>query len=198
MMKRCCYCGKVKPLSDFHIASNFRDGHRYDCKKCRVIRSEQYYETHKNQVEEYRQKNKEHIKEYNKIYHEINREDLLAYRQATKDQIKERMRKYRQTEQGKRLAIKRRHKYRAYLRSCKINDLTREEINFILEKAKSCAICKRRFTKLKKRTLDHIVPISEGGNNTLLNIQVVCRSCNSKKNTKHYTEFNGGQLLMFV
>lgn len=43
-----------------------------------------------------------------------------------------------------------------------------------------CAFC-RKETKL---TRDHIIPLSKGGTNYISNIQPLCRSCNSKKNTK--------------
>lgn len=41
------------------------------------------------------------------------------------------------------------------------------------------------------RTLDHIVPVSKGGEHTEENLVVACRSCNSKKGTKDYLEFVG-------
>jgi len=33
-------------------------------------------------------------------------------------------------------------------------------------------------------TLDHIIPVKDGGKNTLDNLQVLCRSCNAKRNKK--------------
>ena len=44
-------------------------------------------------------------------------------------------------------------------------------------------VCKNCGTT-KDLTLDHIIPVSKGGENTLDNLQVLCRSCNSKKNNK--------------
>lgn len=40
-----------------------------------------------------------------------------------------------------------------------------------------CAICKTT----EKLTVDHIIPLSKGGSNDLNNLQILCKSCNSKK-----------------
>lgn len=61
--------------------------------------------------------------------------------------------------------------------------LVEDEWQSILDKfGNKCAICGAEG----KLTIDHIVPLSVGGSNTIDNIQPLCRSCNSRKG-------NGGQ-----
>lgn len=60
-----------------------------------------------------------------------------------------------------------------------VKDLTAEQREKIVKDSKGlCAYCGRPSKEL---TLDHIVPVSQGGNHTLDNITVACKSCNSRK-----------------
>lgn len=45
------------------------------------------------------------------------------------------------------------------------------------------AVC-RKCGSINDLTIDHIMPLSNGGTNDIKNLQVLCRSCNSKKGTK--------------
>lgn len=49
-----------------------------------------------------------------------------------------------------------------------------------------CAYCRR---KLLKYDVDHIVPLSKGGSDDRRNIQLTCKSCNSRKHAKPPMEF---------
>lgn len=60
---------------------------------------------------------------------------------------------------------------------------TKEDIDrlFVLQKSK-CANCKTNVSK--KKHVDHIVPIVGGGSNDRSNLQILCPTCNLKKNAK--------------
>lgn len=52
-----------------------------------------------------------------------------------------------------------------------------------------CNVCGKRFTVEYPPTTDHIIPLSRGGGLTFENVQALCKSCNSKKQTKIDPQF---------
>ena len=82
-MKRCSKCGIEKWLSEFSIDRKNKDGYKSHCKAC---------------VKEYREANKESIREYKKEYCEANRESInekkKEYREANRESINEYMKEY--------------------------------------------------------------------------------------------------------
>lgn len=49
-----------------------------------------------------------------------------------------------------------------------------------------CVSCERGDQPL---TVDHIIPISKGGEDTIENVQPLCRVCNSRKGSHHTTDY---------
>lgn len=51
-----------------------------------------------------------------------------------------------------------------------------------------CIFCEKKLT-LENATTDHIIPISQGGNNCQVNLIVVCSDCNSDRGTMKFYEY---------
>jgi 5-methylcytosine-specific restriction endonuclease McrA len=56
-----------------------------------------------------------------------------------------------------------------------------EKINYVKKMNYKCNFCGSE----NNPSIDHIIPISKGGKETLDNLQVLCISCNSKKGGKY-------------
>lgn len=92
-----------------------------------------------------------------------------------KEKIK--IKEYSKTEHGRAVQIAKWHRYRSRKLSGKV---TASQIRALLQTHKACVICSEN----KKLEIDHIVPLSKGGNHHISNLQVLCRSCNRKKAAK--------------
>jgi hypothetical protein len=51
-----------------------------------------------------------------------------------------------------------------------------------------CIYCERKLT-MENATTDHIVPISDGGNNSKINLVVVCFDCNNERGSTPFTTY---------
>lgn len=51
-----------------------------------------------------------------------------------------------------------------------------------------CIYCEKKLN-YENATTDHIIPISEGGNNSQVNLMVCCFSCNNERGNLEFTEY---------
>lgn len=179
----------------------------------------QYYKKNKEYFVQYRQKNQEHIKQQEKQYREDNREYLKEWRKKhyreNKEQEAERMKKWRaenkehcrqynkQYHQDNKERIRHRVKQwgkdnpekknasSAKRRARKLNasgSYTGEDRKFLFNLANyKCQML--GCIETENLHIDHIVPLSKGGRNDIINLQVLCASCNSSKNDHHNTDY---------
>jgi 5-methylcytosine-specific restriction endonuclease McrA len=168
--KICKDCGVEKPLSEYYKAVTCKDGYRGDCKACYNYRVKTYKENpivkERNKVSAtlWKANNKDKIREYNKKYR------YNAYL------------KYKETEHGKLANKRKRHKRRAIMENA--GTFTNEQWQERLaEYNYCCAYCYNPFP-VNELTIDHMLPLSRGGTNTIDNLVPSCKPCNSRKKDK--------------
>jgi len=84
------------------------------------------------------------------------------------------------TAKHKKWGLSNRHKRRAIENGLSEHHTHDEWIALCKKYGNRCLCCGKK----NKLTLDHVVPLSLGGKDTIDNIQPLCGSCNSKKHTK--------------
>ncbi len=190
-LKRCSGCGENKDKNTFHKNKKRKDGLQPFCKEC----AEKY-------DKEYREKNKEKKRAYRREYYIKNQKQERAnekkYRLKNKDQIKAYQKKYRESEEGKKSFKKSNLKYRARIKGATPSNFHAAEVfqrdGYICQNCR----CKTRpdfknTVHPKYPNLDHIIPLSKGGDHSMRNTQCLCRDCNIKKNNGQKQD----QLLLF-
>ena len=104
---------------------------------------------------------------------------------------------YLQSDQGKLITRRGRHLRRARMRNAYIEQV---DPSVIAERDKyKCHICRKRvnmnleYTHKYSATMDHLIPLSLGGDHTYANMRLAHRTCNSSKGNRAVNE----QLLLF-
>ena len=182
MAKRCAKCKTEKPYTSFSRDKSRKDGYQPYCKDCyRAYCRANRLKMRKNRAEYY-QENKEEFSERSKQYYQSNRSHLDRsngeWRLSHPERTKEIKKKWALSNIDKCLAIG--HAYRARKGGAISGpyDFTAIRNHY----GNRCLSCGRNDVKL---TIDHIIPISKGGQDTAPNIQPLCQVCNSSKGARH-------------
>lgn len=94
--------------------------------------------------------------------------------------------RYHQTPKGKAALARQSRKWRAMIKGARVNDLTDAQWSAIVAASGGrCFYCKQP----RKLTMDHLTPLSRGGDHTASNVVAACLSCNSRKNDRTLAEF---------
>ena len=141
-------------------------------------------EYNRNKCDEIKIRDRERSKQWQLNNPERTKEINKRYRGKYRKRLNEYQSEWRKTEKGKANNQRNHFKRRAREKEI-INTLTSEEWLDILKQYNyKCAYCSIEFDDETLPERDHVIPISEGGDNTKENIVPVCRSCNAKKYNK--------------
>ena len=206
--KICTKCNCEKEITEFGKNKYSKDSLQHYCKQCRnsiekikrqnpdsnhkeILRKS--YKKHKEkriqEKAEYRESNRKLLADKQKEYYRENKEECIEYqkkyRAYNKERIRDYWKMYRATEQGKTVKRNSNHKRRTLTKN---GDVTVQQLKELYLTAKNCYWCN---TKLNKNNthLDHLMPLSKGGEHTLSNLVISCPTCNLQKNAKDPYEF---------
>jgi len=200
-VKTCTKCHLELPLSSFRYKKGCRYSKSPECKKCESIRDaakdknvvrvsrkllrvtysmwltewvksdwhkawlEKYY-----RCDKFKQRLQKHINSGNN-----NKKKAKEYQKT--DKFKQIVKKYLQSAKGIAKRARGNNKRRMREKGA-VSTLTAEEWEDIKRTFKNkCVYCGEQ----KKLEMDHIIPLSKGGNHTKGNVVPACRNCNAKK-----------------
>lgn len=189
--KRCPSCEQVKCRGAFSRSLLRLDGLQVYCRECsrekkREIRHrDDYREANRKRNKQWSRDHPEYEKQHRKAYYEANREKCReqnrVYHEANRDKHREQMRAY-QRNNLEAFAV--RNANRHALKAKAGGSFTLQEWEALKAYYDyTCLRCGRQEPEIEL-TIDHVVPLSQGGRNSIENLQPLCRTCNLSKNTK--------------
>jgi 5-methylcytosine-specific restriction endonuclease McrA len=205
--KVCSKCGIEKDISEFHKDKRTKSGRRSNCTQCSYEYNKKYGEIRREEIADWQHKyyisNRENTLESSNLYYLNNKEKIAKkakiYAILNQSKISEYQKHYSATGKGKSSRKKAEQKYRAIKKGATIEDFSPTEI--FERDGYICQLCGVKTRPDFKKTyhplypnLDHLIPLSKGGEHSRLNTQCLCHQCNIEKNNK---EDFGDQMRLF-
>lgn len=157
-MKHCNKCDRDLPLERFHKDRTQKSGLCAWCKECVAAQKRAYRVTHAESIQK--------------------RQDKYRLNGTTRAAARRWKLKHPDAERIYRAAVN----HRRRLQVLAGGSFTPQEWVALCKKYKwRCLRCGKRTKKL---TIDHVVPLSLGGSNTIDNLQPLCLKCNQSKGAR--------------
>ena len=185
--KICSHCKRGFPVAYYYRRAN--GYHIAECKECFNSRMKAYHKTPKGYEVKTEASRKYHRNVDNPRRREFSKTpEGKAYhrmRNQTTAHI-EQQRRYKRSELGRKQSAINESRRRSRIRNA-VGDFTLLEWEALqIEHNHTCAYCGRDDVGM---TIDHVVPISRGGEHSIDNIVPACEVCNSSKNNRLIDEW---------
>jgi len=188
-----------KPCKQGHLSEQYVS--TPNCIECATIRRTQNPEANRATRKAWCVRNPEKVREEKRTYYARNpdRKKASAAKTRAKNPEKARANKNAWSKAWAKANPEKRSIYRRNNRAIRLSaegSHTLEDVQRIYSAQKGkCACCKTKVGK--KYHVDHIQPLAKGGNNWPSNLQILCPTCNIRKNALDPVEFmqSRGMLL---
>lgn len=177
---------KVEILKKQHV---YRREHKEQYKDYQLIYHKDHKAAIKEQTRKYREEHKEAISRQRRGYRILHKRTAANYIKLHKVKLTKQRRERDSTPHGKALIRRHRHTRRARQKATETTLTSIQWAKILTIQNNRCNVCGKRFTAKRSSTTDHIIPLSAGGGLTFENVQALCRSCNSHKNSKLDPQF---------
>ncbi|MCT2594259.1 HNH endonuclease [Streptomyces sp. N2-109] len=166
--KRCSGCRGTKPVGEFSKHKARDDGRQSYCKSCMRETCAAWYAVNKDREREtsaaWYAVNKERARETSAVWRAANkeraRENLARWQRENRDRVRE-------------------HNARRRARKAQVCTEPYDRAALFARWSHTCCYCSSPATDV-----EHITPISKGGDDILSNVTVACAACNSSKGAK--------------
>lgn len=176
IQKRCTKCKTEKPLDQFQKAKGYKDGYQTWCKRCK-------YENSRKWLKDNPDRQKKAAEASAKWYEIKGREYHWDYRNENRERVREYQRRYcEQNLETRRESYRRR---RLQVRTGE-TDITVEWLRKLRRITTHCELCGVELTSTNHHDfdfgdLDHIIPINIGGRHITSNVRFICHLCNLQR-----------------
>lgn len=185
--KTCRKCGEAKPPSEFYKNPEGKNGLSSRCKGCICAQARAYYTTHKAERDafsrEYYLANKERLNASGRAWSRANKKERAAYSReyqlVNKEKIAAISRVYRQA--NPEVFARAKHKRNAHKAGNEEFTVTAKELRRIRDSA--CTHCGTAGPS----HVDHVIPVSKGGRQSIGNLMPLCQPCNTSKRASFYS-----------
>lgn len=165
--KTCTKCKTEKDIEQFSKDKSKTDGLRSHCRACASELRRAHYQVPANKVR--------------------NRENAYRWHDNNTDKVRQMTVRYKQSEKGKEAARRRNDKRRVALHQAPgffpVNGWA------VLVSFYGARCMNSSCNSGGQPTLDHVVPLTLGGEHSLSNAQLLCHSCNSAKGNRRMTDY---------
>lgn len=187
--KVCTKCRTWRPVKRFPVREALRDGYDSICNECRNAASRKWRRENPDRVrqlnDEYYWLHHEERKAYHRAYRQQHLEHMRAlgraYRRVNSEYFRRYSREWSRRNPEKRAA---RDNLRRAIKKGIRGSFTAQEWADLKKKYNyTCLRCGKQEPDIKL-TVDHVVPVSRRGSNTIDNIQPLCGRCNTAKHIR--------------